>query len=115
MSLTRLYVPPRRPPVALASALVASVFFLTVVAEVAFADPSQWAPAYGNHTKKNERNKNKANHTQVDVVDRAPYGIDTGNCNRQLIGSAFGGAAGVVSGSSYTPRASLYAGSERVG
>jgi surface antigen len=91
-------IPSRRPLIAMASALVAGAFALTVVAEAAFADPPPWAPAHGYRAKQHGK-KNKAMHDQARVVYRAPYGIDTGKCNRDLIGAALGGAAGAAAGS----------------
>ncbi len=90
-------VPTRRPVIALASAAVVFAFTVTLVAEAAYADPPPWAPAYGHNAKKKGKKKNK--HQQPDVVYRVPYGIDMGNCNRDLVGGVLGGAAGAAIGS----------------
>lgn len=56
------------------------------------ADPPPWAPAHGY------RKKNKHKHGN-EVAYAVPFGIDLGQCNRELVGAAVGGAAGGALGS----------------
>ncbi|WP_425449994.1 RT0821/Lpp0805 family surface protein [Virgifigura deserti] len=58
------------------------------------ADPPPWAPAHGHRAK----NKHKKKHDH-DVVYVAPFDIDLGRCNRELLGSVLGGVAGGAIGS----------------
>lgn len=58
------------------------------------ADPPPWAPAHG-YRAKHKHNK-KHGH---DVIYVAPFDIDLGRCNRELLGSVLGGAAGGAIGS----------------
>lgn len=62
------------------------------VAPPAEADPPPWAPAHGYRAK---QKKHKHEH----AVYVAPFGIDLGRCNRDLLGSVLGGAAGAAIGS----------------
>lgn len=55
------------------------------------ADPPPWAPAHGYRAKKG--------HKREQIVYVAPFGIDLGRCNRDLLGSVLGGAAGAALGS----------------
>lgn len=57
----------------------------------AYADPPPWAPAHG------WRAKNKHKGKQVYYVP-APFDIDLGRCNRDVLGAVLGGVAGGVIG-----------------
>jgi len=60
------------------------------------ADPPPWAPAHGYRNKHKNKNKGK---NKTCVVAPVPFGIDTGKCNRELLGSVLGAAAGGAAGS----------------
>ena len=90
----------------------------------AYADPPPWAPAHGYHAKHRDKHakhhdrhakykhKHKHKHRHghehrrpayhhghYPTAYRAPFGIDIGLCNRDLLGGVLGGAAGGIVGS----------------
>ncbi len=102
--------------VAFLSALLA-IFTATSLPITAFADPPPWAPAHGykqkkfkhkkfKHYKRKKHHKRHRHEHYVEpsysrdiVVVPSDFGIDLGNCNRQLLGSVLGAAAGAAAGS----------------
>ena len=66
------------------------------------ADPPPWAPAHGwrakQHHKQKHQYKRKYEHDRY-VEAAAPYGLDLGHCNRDVLGAVLGGAAGAAVGS----------------
>lgn len=78
----------------------------------AFADPPGWAPAWGyrakherEHEYEHEHEHERWRHHRARYEEHeravyvAPYGIDVGRCNRDLLGAAIGGATGGFIGS----------------
>jgi surface antigen len=85
------------------------VFAVTSTAP-AFADPPDWAPAWGYRAKHEDHededeHRHRHHHHEHYIVEHerpvyaVPYGIDVGRCNRDLLGAAIGGAAGGLIGS----------------
>jgi surface antigen len=60
----------------------------------ASAEPPPWAPAWGYRAKHKGKNKHKVQQAYV-----PPYDIGLGRCNRELLGSLLGAAAGGLAGS----------------
>jgi surface antigen len=58
------------------------------------AEPPPWAPAWGYRAKHKGKNKHKVQQAYV-----PPFDIGLGNCNRELLGSLLGAAAGGLAGS----------------
>lgn len=56
------------------------------------ADPPPWAPAHGYRAKDKK-------HKHEHAVYVAPFGIDLGRCNRDLLGAVLGAGAGAAIGS----------------
>lgn len=101
----------RRSMKSLGGAALAVVFAMTSIVP-AFADPPGWAPAWGyrakhereheyEHEHEHERWRHHREHYEQHerAVYVVPYGIDTGRCNRDLLGAAIGGATGGFIGS----------------
>jgi surface antigen len=102
-----------RQPIAksLFTVLLAAVFATASVVPPAVADPPPWAPAHGYRAKKGHKKHYKKKHYKkkhyrkkhrgaYESADIPPtFGIDLGNCNRQLLGQALGAAAGAAIGS----------------
>ncbi len=83
----------RNALVSACAATVIAVFTATAVVPPAFADPPPWAPAHGYRAKKGKKFK-KYKH----VLPPNTFGIDLGQCNRDLLGGALGAAAGAALG-----------------
>ena len=70
---------------------------------LAYADPPPWAPAHGYYKngkgKGKLKGKNKGKH-KVEQHDTylAPFDLNIGTCNRELLGSVLGGAVGGAAG-----------------
>jgi surface antigen len=75
---------------AIATAVIATV------AGPASADPPPWAPAHGYRAKHKDKNKNKKQFANTYV---APFDLDLGRCNRDVLGALLGAAAGAGVGS----------------
>ncbi len=75
------------------AATVIAVFAATAVVPPALADPPPWAPAHGYRGKKGKKVK-KYKHAAPPIT----FGIDLGQCNRELLGGALGAAAGAALG-----------------
>ncbi len=90
-------LPSRKATRVVAVAVIAACS-LTWTLEAAYADPPPWAPAWG-YRAKNKGKKHKKKYQNAPVVYEVPYGIDSGRCNRQLIGGLIGGATGGLLGS----------------
>ena len=60
------------------------------------ADPPPWAPAWGYRFKGKAKGKGKNKFKHVGV---APFGINLGRCNRDVLGGVLGAAAGGFLGS----------------
>jgi len=58
------------------------------------ADPPPWAPAHGYRAK--QKGKHKKQYADAYV---APYDLDLGRCNRDLLGAVLGGVGGAAAGS----------------
>lgn len=75
---------------------------VTAVAAPVAADPPPWAPAHGwrakQHQKYKHQYKRKYEHDRYGHYG-APYGLDLGRCNRDVLGAVLGGAAGATLGS----------------
>lgn len=83
---------PRKPLIVLLICLCAVVWSAPVS-----ADPPPWAPAHGYRAKHKSKHKNKNRHRdQYAYV--APFDLNIGRCNRELLGGALGGAAGAAIG-----------------
>lgn len=82
----------------LAVALVAACFTLADLAPAA-ADPPPWAPAHGWRAKQKHKHKYKNRTYYDDRVYTAPFDLDRGVCNRQILGGLLGGATGALVGS----------------
>jgi surface antigen len=82
----------------------------------AYADPPSWAEAHGYREKHGHGDKHRGKddeddddeddddnrrvrRARVQPVYAAPYGIEQGTCNRQLLGKVLGGATGAAIGS----------------
>lgn len=78
------------------AAVLIAVFAASGAAPV-LADPPPWAPAHGWRAKHGHKHKFKRRHDDLAYV--APYGIDLGRCNRDVLGALVGGAAGAAIGS----------------
>lgn len=76
------------------AAAVIAVFAATAVVPPAFADPPPWAPAHGYRAKKGKKFKEYKH-----AAPPSTFGIDLGQCNRDLLGGALGAAAGAALGS----------------
>ncbi|WP_340149208.1 RT0821/Lpp0805 family surface protein [uncultured Sneathiella sp.] len=64
------------------------------------ADPPPWAPAHGYRDKQMKKGKGKKNKGYYAApVATVPFGIDVGECNRELLGSVLGATVGGVAGS----------------
>ncbi len=64
------------------------------------AEPPPWAPAWGYRNKHKGKGKGKNKHrVQVQQAYVPPYDIGLGRCNRELLGSLLGAAAGGLAGS----------------
>tara|TARA_R110002167_G_scaffold30799_1_gene101791 strand:- start:113 stop:745 length:633 start_codon:yes stop_codon:yes gene_type:complete len=65
------------------------------------ADPPPWAPAHGYRDKQMKKGKGKKNkgYYAAPVPIAVPFGIDVGECNRELLGSVLGATVGGVAGS----------------
>jgi surface antigen len=81
----------RKPTIDWLTALLIVAVVGGSVFEPAYADPPPWAPAYGYRAK----HKNKVAH----APSAAPFDIEFGRCNRDLLGGVLGGAAGAAVGS----------------
>ncbi|MPY72059.1 MAG: hypothetical protein GEU92_18510 [Alphaproteobacteria bacterium] len=75
-----------RPLIAALAAALALSFSMPVL-----ADPPPWAPAHGYRAKHKGRDRGPQVVYQVPAV-----GIPQGTCNRKLLGSLLGGAAGAA-------------------
>jgi len=84
----------------LAVVLVAVCFTLSDLAPVS-ADPPPWAPAHGWRAKQKHKQKHKYKNRAYydDRVYTAPFDLDRGVCNRQVLGGLLGGATGALIGS----------------
>ncbi len=82
--------------------LVAACFTFSDLAPVA-ADPPPWAPAHGWRAKQKQIHKQKHRYKNRayydDRVYTAPFDLDLGVCNRQVLGGLLGGATGALIGS----------------
>lgn len=97
---------------------VLAMFTITGLPTASFADPPPWAPAHGyrnkqhnqNHYKQKKYKHKKYKHAKRQHYDEPRYsttvavapssfGVDLGNCNRQLLGSVLGAATGAAVGS----------------
>ncbi len=101
---------------------VLAMFTITGLPTAGFADPPPWAPAHGYRNKhhkhdqhhhkhkkhkKHKRSKHGKRHHHYDepsysttaAVVPSSFGVDLGNCNRQLLGSVPGAATGAAVGS----------------
>ncbi len=76
---------------------VIATFGSVTVLQSAYADPPPWAPAWGYRAK--HKGKGKWKHKQQQYAYAAPYGIDLGRCNRDILGGVLGGATGAAVGS----------------
>jgi surface antigen len=65
--------------------------------EPAFSDPPAWAPAHGWRAKQKYKYNDKKRYHEP--VYAAPYDIDVGRCNRDVLGAVLGGATGAALGS----------------
>jgi surface antigen len=64
------------------------------------ADPPSWAPAHGWRAKQANKHQYKRRYEDDHYArSMAPYGLDLGRCNRDVLGAVLGGAAGAVLGS----------------
>lgn len=63
------------------------------------ADPPPWAPAHGYRDKQMKKGKKGKGYYAAPVPLVIPFGIDTGRCNRELLGSVLGATVGGVAGS----------------
>ncbi|MCF8467129.1 MAG: hypothetical protein K9G33_06980 [Sneathiella sp.] len=86
---------------AVQSALILALAASFVAADIvpARADPPPWAPAHGYRDKHKGKGKNKNKGYYAAPVQVVPFGIDTGRCNRELLGSVLGAAVGGAAGS----------------
>jgi surface antigen len=75
----------------LAGLCAAGLAAFALVVPPAWADPPPWAPAHGYRAK----HKDKHHHS---AAYRAPFDIDLGRCNRDVLGALLGGAAGAAAG-----------------
>jgi surface antigen len=84
----------------LAAALVAACFMLSDLGPAA-ADPPAWAPAHGWRAKQKHKQKHKYKNRAYyeDQVYTAPFDLDRGVCNRQVLGGLLGGVTGALVGS----------------
>jgi surface antigen len=86
----------------LAVMLVAVCFTLSDLAPAA-ADPPPWAPAHGWRAKQKHKQKQKHKYKNRayydDRVYTAPFDLNRGVCNRQVLGGLLGGATGALIGS----------------
>lgn len=83
----------RKPKVRILSLLVVAAISLGWTFEAAYAEPPPWAPAHGY------RAKQKYRHQPVYARSAAPFDLDIGRCNRDLLGGILGGVAGAAAGS----------------
>ncbi len=69
---------------------------------LAYADPPPWAPAHGYYKngKGKGKHKGKKHKHKVEQHDSyvAPFDLNIGTCNRELLGSVLGGAIGGAAG-----------------
>jgi surface antigen len=72
---------------------ILTAFVIAAVAPVS-AEPPPWAPAHGYRAK--HKGKHKKQYAEVYV---APFDLDLGRCNRDLLGAVLGGAGGAAMGS----------------
>lgn len=90
---------PMKPRIGMGKSVLVGAFVLCFVAvdiPPVKADPPPWAPAHGYRNKHKGKGKNKAYYAAPAAI---PFGIDTGRCNRELLGSVLGAAAGGAAGS----------------
>ena len=73
--------------------IVMAVFAATAVVPPALAEPPPWAPAHGYRYKKGKKFKKYQY-----AAPLSTFGIDLGQCNRDLLGGALGAAAGAALG-----------------
>ena len=87
---------------------VLAVFFIVVCFTVtdlrpAAADPPPWAPAHGWRAKQKHKQKHKQKYKNRAYYDDsryvAPFDLDRGVCNRQVLGGLLGGMTGAAIGS----------------
>ncbi len=100
---------------------VLAMFTITGLPTTGFAEPPPWAPAHGYRNKhqkqktyKNKQYKHKKykksrrgrhrryeepSYSTTVAVAPSSFGVDLGNCNRQLLGSVLGAATGAAVGS----------------
>jgi surface antigen len=87
---------------ALATLFVAACFTITDLAPAA-ADPPPWAPAHGWRAKQKHKYKHKQKYKNRAYYDDdryvAPFDLDRGLCNRQVLGGLLGGMTGAAIGS----------------
>jgi len=90
----------RRPLRTLLAYGLLAALIAAVAAPVA-ADPPPWAPAHGWRAKQHHKYKQKYKHRYDDDYGHysAPYGLELGRCNRDVLGAVLGGAAGATLGS----------------
>jgi surface antigen len=98
--------------------ILSSLGFILPVwhASNAYADPPSWAAAHGYREKHGNSDRHRGRldeddddeddddgrrgrRTHIQPAYAAPYGIEQGTCNRQLLGKVLGGAAGAAIGS----------------
>jgi surface antigen len=65
------------------------------------ADPPPWAPAHGYRAKQKHKQKHRYKNRAYYDDDRylAPFDLDRGLCNRQVLGGLLGAATGALIGS----------------
>ena len=80
----------------------------TTAATPVNADPPPWAPAYGYRAKHKERDDDRDEHKhkhkqkhreEYAAAYVAPFDLNLGRCNRDVLGALLGGAAGAGAGS----------------
>ena len=87
---------------AAATGIAVLLAFAAPLIAPAFADPPSWAPAWGYRNNKG-KNKNKGHdydeYERVQVYGQAPIDLQSGRCNRDVVGAIIGGITGGVIGS----------------
>ena len=85
-----------------AGSVVAFTAAWAIAPGMAYADPPPWAPAHGYYKngKGKGKHKGKKHKHKVEQHDTyvAPFDLNVGTCNRELLGSVLGGAVGGAAG-----------------